>query len=113
MIKSSAALPKKPVNTGYSAYGAYGLNIYGGYGPIKSIQAQKKVENTKLPTFKLVKPPQDLDKLEIVWNIALHCQNPAVVPKAIEFLIKVYYNLDGDMDSQRIDIQDGFISKCM
>jgi hypothetical protein len=46
-----------------------------------------------------VKAPSDLDKLEIVWNIALHCQNPAVVPKAIEFLIKVYYNLDADMDA--------------
>ena len=100
LIKSQPAPAKKA----YNSYGNYGLNIYGGYGPIKSIQAQKKAENVKLPTFKLVQPPQDLDKLEIVWNIALHCQNPAVVPKAIEFLIKVYYNLDGDMDGQRIGI---------
>lgn len=48
-----------------------------------------------------------------MWNIALHCQNPAVVPKAIEFLIKVYYNLDGDMDGQRIGIQDSLIAKCI
>jgi hypothetical protein len=75
------------------------LNIYGGYGPIKAVTNQKKTENPKLPTFKLVKPPQELDKLEIVWNIALHCQNPTVVPKAIEFLIKVYYNLDADLDA--------------
>jgi len=28
-------------------------------------------------------------------------------------LIKVYYNLDADLDASRIAIQDGFISKCM
>ena len=81
---------------------------------MRAMLAQKKTaEAPKRPTFKLVKPPQELDKLEIVWNIALHCQNAAVVPKAIDFLIKVYYNLDGDLDTQRIAIQDGFIAKCM
>jgi hypothetical protein len=76
LIKSQAASAKKPAASSYPSYGPYGLNnlnIYGGYGPIKSIQAQKKAESTKLPTFKLVKAPSELDKLEIVWNIALHC----------------------------------------
>jgi hypothetical protein len=48
------------------------LNIYGGYGPVKQ-QNQKKEENAKLPTFKLLTTPVNLDKLEIVWNIALKC----------------------------------------
>ena len=34
-----------------------------------------------------------------------------VVPKAIEFLIKVHYCLDGDLN--RIEIQDALIAKCM
>jgi hypothetical protein len=36
-----------------------------------------------------------------------------VVPKAIEFLIKVYYNIDSDMESQRIKIQEELIGRCM
>jgi hypothetical protein len=102
LLKSQA--PKKSQGTSYgTAYGPYTLNIYGGYGPV-SKPSQNKTVDAKLPTFKVTSPPQTLDKLEIVWNIALKCQNPAVVPKAIEFLIKVYYNLDTDLDSQRITI---------
>ncbi len=36
LIKSQPA-PAKKANTSYGSYGAYGLNIYGGYGPMKSI----------------------------------------------------------------------------
>jgi hypothetical protein len=31
--------------------------------------------------------------------MALNCQNPKVVPKAIDFLIKVYYSLDEELDT--------------
>jgi hypothetical protein len=48
-----------------------------------------------------------------VWNIALHCENAKVVPKAIDFLIKVYYSLDVDLDDQKIRIQDELIQRCM
>lgn len=71
----------------------------------------KKEQN--LPTFKLLKHPHELDKLEIVWNIALHCINPEVVPKAIDFLIKVYYSLDADLDSEKMKVQEDLISRCM
>ena len=102
--------------SGYGSYGGlYGTNAYGGYGPTKSTfanQTQVKQE-IKLANFKILKHPNELDKLEIVWNIALKCENPHVVPKAIEFLIKVYYSLDAEIDSERINIQDDLISKCM
>ena len=51
-----------------------------------------------------MKNPSELDKLEIVWNIALNCQNEEVVPKAIDFLIKVYYSLDADLHDASIEI---------
>ena len=101
---------------GYTGgYGVYGLNIYGGYGPMRPQQQTQKADNekAKTPVFKVLKNPAELDKLQIVWNIALYCQNEEVVPKAIDFLIKVYYNLDGDLDGSRIDIQDSLITKCM
>jgi hypothetical protein len=89
----------------------YGLNAAGGYGPMKPQNPAKK--DSKTPNFKLVKEPAELDKLEIVWNIALQCQNPQVTQKASDFLIKVYYSLDADLNPQRIGIQDQLIGKCM
>lgn len=58
-------------------------------------------------------PPTQLNQLDIVWNIALNCENPKVVPKAIDFLIKVYTCLDEDLTDKRIDIQDELIDRCM
>lgn len=84
----------------------------GGYGPVGG-KSNIQQQDDAIQTFKILKHPHDLDKLEIVWNIALQCQNPQVVPKAIDFLIRVYYSLDNDLDSQRIHVQDDFISKCM
>jgi hypothetical protein len=60
-----------------------------------------------------VKPPKDLEQLDIVWNMALECENDKVVPKAIDFLIKVYNCLDDDISDQRILIQNELIQKCM
>lgn len=93
-------------------YGNY-YNLYGtsttSYGPSlpkntygKGVQNEE--EETKAPVFKLVTAPKDLDQLEIVWNMALETENPKVVPKAIDFLIKVYSCLDEDMMNHRITI---------
>lgn len=43
-----------------------------------------------MPIFRVTKSPNELSQLDIVWNIALQCENSKVVPKAIDFLIKVY-----------------------
>jgi hypothetical protein len=45
--------------------------------------------------------------------MALQCQNPKVVPKAIDFLIKVYYSLDADLDSNKTQIQEELVERCM
>ena len=60
LIKSQAQAAKKTATNAYgtySGYGGYGLNIYGGYGPVKALTTQKKAENNKLPTFKVITPP--------------------------------------------------------
>lgn len=72
--------------------GVYGpKNVYNGYG-------KPSEEETATQQFKLLKPPSQLDKMDIVWNIALQCQNEVVVPKAIDFLIKVFYSIDSDLN---------------
>jgi hypothetical protein len=38
----------------------------------------------KVPLFKLLKLPNELSQVDIVWNIALECENAKVIPKAID-----------------------------
>ena len=82
--------------------------MYGGYGPSLNKNAYNKKENEEEedagPIFKILSDPNALEQLDIVWNIALQCENPKVVPKGIDFLIKVYCCLDEDMAGQRIPI---------
>ena len=47
-------------------------------------------EQEQGPVFKLLKMPREMEQLDIVWKIALECENEKVVPRAISFLIKVY-----------------------
>jgi hypothetical protein len=70
-------------------------------------------DGAKASTFKILRHPHELEKLEIVWNIALQCINAPVVQKAVDFLIKVYYSLDHDLSQHKIGIQDDFIKRCM
>jgi hypothetical protein len=53
----------------YTGYGY--VNNLGGYGPIKPIKGKEEKESDKSVTFNILKHPHELDKLEIVWNIAL------------------------------------------
>ena len=70
-------------------------------------------EKEKGPTFKLLRPPTELDQLDIVWNIALECENEKVVPKAINFLIKIYSCLDEELQGEKTHIQDNLIERCI
>lgn len=48
------------------------MNAAGVYGPRAPMYySGAKKEEEPVQTFKLVKPPCELDQLDIVWNIAL------------------------------------------
>ena len=68
------------------------------------MQQPKEEEEDKVPVFKVTTSPAQLDQLDIVWSMALESQNIKVVPKAIDFLIKVYSQLDDDMNDEKISI---------
>ena len=91
---------------------SYQYGTYNGvYGPkpqfnLKPTALANGEDEDKIPVFRVTKSPNDLSQLDIVWNIALQCENAKVVPKAIDFLIKVYTQLDEDLNEQRIAIQD-------
>lgn len=67
-------------------------------------KGQQTEEEETGPIFKTLVLPEQLDKLDIVWNIALEVENPKVVTKAIDFLIKVYSCIDEDLSEKRIEI---------
>ena len=83
---------------------SYGPSLNKGYYNRNTNQKEQEDDEDRAPVFKLLAPPTDLNQLDIVWNIALNCENPKVVPKAIDFLIKVYTCLDDDLNDKRIAI---------
>lgn len=114
-MKVVPKVTKPKINNSYGNYTtiSYGYNAATGqYGARNTINKQQD-EEVSTGQFKLSKPPSELFQLDIVWNMALKCENPKVVPKAIDFLIKVYYSLDVDLDDKRLDIQDTLINECM
>jgi len=62
--------------------------------------------------FKLITNPANLDQLDLVWSVALECENQEVSQKAINFLIKIHYQIDEDLDDQKCFIQDQLIQQC-
>ena len=85
----------KPVKTSkftsytYAPGYSYGPKPLNGVGYNNSSYNNNKAseDEDSLPTFKLLTTPDKMEQLEIVWSMALQCENPKVVPKAIDFLI--------------------------
>ena len=89
----------------------YGPNLY--YNRGFNFNKKSEVEEDKSLQFKILKDPSELDQMDIVWNLALYNENPQVIPKAIEFLIKVYTNLDSELENNKTQILEELIGKCM
>lgn len=83
---------------------SYGPQLKSFYNNVNKLNNPKEPEEEEPTVFKLIVSPSDLSQLDIVWNIALNCENPKVVPKAIDFLIKIYTCLHDDLSEHRIKI---------
>jgi hypothetical protein len=57
--------------------------------------------------------PQDIKHLDVIWNLALGCQVPEVVPKAIDFLIKTYTSFQDDVEFNTLEQLQLLIDDCM
>jgi len=77
LIKSQAK--KKESDNKASSMYAYGYGpVMPGYFDMASIPTKKTEEDGNATTntvFKLVKPPSEMEHLDIIWSIALQCQN--------------------------------------
>ena len=86
-ISSSSYMNTYPINQ------MYGDNTIMSYSFVKN----KQIEEESTPEFKIVKNPSELLQIDIIWDIALNCQNEKVIPKALEFLIKIYSSVDASL----------------
>ena len=84
-VNKSVAIKKKEKVNNYASYGGW-ASLYGsiGYGPMPasymdSYPPKKSVadelQDRKMPVFQLNKHPNEMEHLNIIWKIALMCQN--------------------------------------
>ena len=64
------------------------------------------------PLFTVIVNPEQLEKTELVWQIALESEVPEVRDKAVHFLIDMYMSLGQYMALDRPEIMQKLIKKC-
>jgi len=82
------------------------------YGMGYTTVYKKEEKEKKPPMFKVQKSPGEVTHLDIVWDLALYSGNAQVVPKAIEFLIKLHTEVDAELQSQRVDFIKNLVERC-
>jgi hypothetical protein len=63
---------------------------------------EKSGELSSTPAFTLQRLPSELKELEMLWTLVLECERPEVVPRVIDFLIKVHLCLHEELKSSRL-----------
>lgn len=76
-------------------------------------QKTEEKKEEEVPQFLLKSLPAELSELEMLWTLVLECQAPDVVPKVVDFLIKVYSSFTDDLKAQRKDVLQGLVNRCM
>ena len=69
-------------------------------------------EDTEI-RFKVLNDPNNLEKLQLIWQLLLECNTEKVWNQAVQFLIKCYISLDDELFAQRSEICQSLISLCI
>ena len=64
------------------------------------------------PLFSVLIDPDQLDKTDIIWSIALESEVPEVYTAAIKFLIFTHMSLDEGLHEDRSQITQALIKRC-
>lgn len=86
------------------------------YNPVAgtySYSFAKKVEAEPELNIQVMIDPLKLAHLDIVWKMALECQQENVIPKAKDFLIRVFSCLSEEQQANRMQYIDSLIERCM
>ena len=73
---------------------------------------QKKKEDSEVE-FEVQVDPQELAHSQIAWNLALQTMKPQVVPKAVDFLIRLYSCFSQEQEQHRLKYMDSLIKQCL
>jgi hypothetical protein len=87
---------------------SYGNDTYSiSYG-----QPSKKKQEDEVQ-FEVLCSPSELIDNEMVWSLALKCEQDVVVPKAKDFLIRLYSCFSEEIQGDRMKFIDALIERCM
>lgn len=74
--------------------------------------SKKKKEETEVE-FEVCVDPAELAHSQIAWNLALQTMKPTVVPKAVDFLIRLYSCFSTEQEQFRLKYMDSLIQECL
>jgi hypothetical protein len=74
---------------------------------------QEESDDDDQPEFNVVIDPRQLEKLDLIRIVVKQCQNPVVVKKAVDFLIRIYTCLDESLNDKRGEIAQLLIDDCV
>lgn len=103
-LQRSAAASKTTRAAGYPSY----TNTTGrwttsySWTSNQTMTTEKSSELSSTPAFTLQRLPSELKELEMLWTLVLECERPEVVPRVIDFLIKVHLCLHEELKSSRL-----------
>jgi hypothetical protein len=103
---------KPRTNASSSSNAATGFSNSTGaaYSSFSFSKLRKKSEDAEPEqTFRVYVEPKDLDGINNIWKIAVECQHEEVSPKAIKFLIQLYYNMASVVEEDKRTIN----SECL
>ena len=64
------------------------------------------------PTFKITVEPSQLTKIDMMWEIALDCEDEAVISKSICTLVNCYLSVHQDLEDQRKTFLQTINARC-
>lgn len=96
----------KPKTSSSSATG-FSNSTGAAYSTFSFSKLRKQSEDTEPEqTFRVYVEPKDLDGINNIWKIAVECHHEEVSPKAIKFLIQLYYNLASNIEEDKRSVNN-------
>lgn len=102
--------PAKKSSNSWStnSYSYYGTSSYG----MDKKDEEEDISKDYDATVTIEVMPQELTNIEIMWTVALECQVPTVVTKAIAFLVNCYQSVSLTLEDKRAEIMQMLNTRC-
>lgn len=75
--------------------------------------AEESDDEDDSTNFSILINPEKLEKLDMIWIIIRQAQNPIVVKRSIDFMIKIHTSLCDDLKESAAAIAQVLIDQCI